>query len=69
MIGQPEPYGLEKPGRNVQGVPMGLVNWMTLNRRKTEPQRAVQWSALALTRPGEFRNRGFVDFGSWRSSQ
>lgn len=30
-------HKLAESGLNVQGVPMGLVNWMCLNRSKTAP--------------------------------
>jgi hypothetical protein len=66
---------LAQGGRNSQGVPIGLVNYMNLNRSQhmpeepllhydteggTEPLIEVVWNQLALSRPEEpNRVRGF----------
>ena len=84
------PTPLSSGGSNDQGVPLGLVNWMCLNRlphvdkhdlvsrkaRTTRVPRPLQagtlmlgiwsisptiWKGLALSKRGEFGNRGLVD--------
>ncbi len=51
---------LVEPGLNVQGVPMGLVNYMCLNRTKTLPRyrdSAELVSAPRACTPGQRRMR------------
>jgi hypothetical protein len=63
---------LSKGGHNCQGVPLGLVNYMNLNRSKSMPNEPIQhladngslvsvlWDCLSLTLPEpRFGSRGF----------